>query len=765
MKARLSLYRKAEEEIYQLDRQVKGQFYDFSHRFRDNPDQPSLDLKKLKGDSRIYRAKVNQSYRALLTPIGTDPDGIQSWLIIAVRHRKDVYDQLQVAVNRVTGAIEFVDLAVVGNSALRRAGITLTPAEPDETPAAPAETTLASAEPEQPTLLGAYTPDQLRELGVADQLAALALAVTTEAELDQLLQGAPLLSKDVLYGLAAGMSVDSILEEVTAPVRAPQTPDPGDFATALIRTEVTSADDHLREILEEGSFRAWKVFLHPAQEKIVRARYGGPTRISGGPGTGKTIVALHRVKHLAEHLPDGSDKPILLTTYTANLAADLRHRLASLIHPALMSRVDVTHIDQLARRVVGEKATQHGRRQRITDQAARAELHRLLAELGETRWDSDFLFEEWDQVILGQAVTTRSEYFQARRAGRGRALTRPERSHIWKITEQFVARLDKIGAETWGQAAERAARYEMDRAARIERHNAGEESLDNSSGNPLAYRYRHIVVDEAQDLRAAHWKILRAMVAPAPADLFITGDTHQRIYDHQTSLGALGINIRGRSARLTLSYRTTREILAKAIGIAEGDKVTYDDLNDGTDSLAGYRSVLRGPQPTFTGYRTWEQELHALGERLTSWWDELSVDETGSARDASGNIAVCVSDHDRVNQVLAYLSTQSKLSGAELTKEGPRGPGGIHVGTMHRFKGLEYQRLAIVAVSRGVIPRSTIDRYRRDDPQRYEREERKARAMLFVAATRARDVLAVSWHGTPSRLLQSSVPSSTHGRS
>ncbi|EMF28869.1 helicase [Streptomyces gancidicus BKS 13-15] len=95
MTARLSLYRKAEQELYKLDRSVKAQFYDFCHVFRNNPNQPCLKLKKLKGDSRIWSARVNDSYRALLTPTGVDADGTQSWLVIAVRHRKDVYEELQ----------------------------------------------------------------------------------------------------------------------------------------------------------------------------------------------------------------------------------------------------------------------------------------------------------------------------------------------------------------------------------------------------------------------------------------------------------------------------------------------------------------------------------------------------------------------------------------------------------------------------------------------------------------------------------------------
>lgn len=305
MTARLSLYRKAEQELYKLDRSVKAQFYDFCHIFRKNPDQPGLDKKKLKGDSRIHRAKINQSYRALLTPTGVDADGTEHWLVIAVRHRRDVYEELQVAVNRVTGEIEFVDLAVVGDSALRRAGITLTPAEPDGTaPAVTPEPAPIAPEPEPtPPLLAAYDAGQLRELGVADQLIDLALAVTDSVELDQLLEGAPLLSKDILYGLAAGLDIEDVRKEITAPVELPHEPDPDDLAAALIRTKVTAVDEHVQAAIDEGDFRAWKVYLHPTQERIVHRDYSGPARVSGGPGTGKTIVALHRVKHLAERLP------------------------------------------------------------------------------------------------------------------------------------------------------------------------------------------------------------------------------------------------------------------------------------------------------------------------------------------------------------------------------------------------------------------------------------------------------------------------------
>ncbi|MEV0302200.1 UvrD-helicase domain-containing protein [Streptomyces prasinus] len=777
MTARLSLYEKAEQELYKLDRSVKGKFYDFSHRFRQNPDHPGLDLKPLKGDGRVYRAKIDQSYRALLAKIGIDEAGREKWLVVAVRHRKHVYEELSVAINRITGEIEFVDLSVVGQSVLQRAGMTLTPAEqpeaadepeaPTPVPATAEPADEATAVPEAEPLLAGLTAEDLRDLGVAEQLIDLALAVTESTELDALVSGAPLLTKDILYGLAAGLSIDDVRKEITAPVDVELDEDERhDLDAALARTTVTTIDDALKDIIEEGDFRAWKVFLHPAQAKLVDRRYSGPSRVSGGPGTGKTIVALHRVKHLAERLPPGHNKPILLTTFTKNLTIDLRARLASLLEPELLARVDITHIDQLAARVLNENTVAGAGKQRIYDNVALDTLRQVLLELDEKRWDAEFLYEEWEQVILGQSLGTRKAYFDARRAGRGRSVSRPDRAQIWKILEQFTTRLDKEGRETWGQAAERAARFEMQRAAKIERRQEYKDEIggkdlihrDDSSGMYyLGHRYKHVVVDEAQDLRPAHWKMLRAMVAPGANDMFIAGDTHQRIYDQQVTLGTVGVNIRGRAARLTLSYRTTREILNRAMEVVnpKSAQITFDDLDDGTDTLDGYRSVLRGPAPEFVRCESWDDELAQLATTLRAWREELATSgANGKVRDPRGTIAVCVADREAVNQVMYHLATEAELTVAELTKEGVKGDGDIHVGTMHRFKGLEYQRLAIVGARDGVIPRaSVVQRYRDTDPRRLAREEMKARSLLFVAATRARDTLRISWYGKPSPYL------------
>ena len=290
--------------------------------------------------------------------------------------------------------------------------------------------------------------------------------------------------------------------------------------------QVSSTEYLLVAVKPRGDFARWQVFLHPLQRKIVERSYNGPARVSGGPGTGKTIVALHRVKHLVDRLPPGDGKDVLFTTFNKSLAADLRSRLLELAGREILERVDVVNIDSLASKVVTE--AEPGARRHWMDDTRAVDLWRdLLLELGEERWDARFLHDEWSQVVLGQALSSRDEYFRARRAGRGKTLNRMQRAAVWQLIEQFTRRLTERNVWTFRQVAAHAALIEKERAP------------------AEGHRYRHVVVDEAQDLSPAHWMLLRAMVAPGQDDMFLAGDTHQRIYDSYVSLGSLGIAIRG----------------------------------------------------------------------------------------------------------------------------------------------------------------------------------------------------------------------------
>jgi dTDP-4-dehydrorhamnose reductase/S-adenosylmethionine synthetase len=49
--------------------------------------------------------------------------------------------------------------------------------------------------------------------------------------------------------------------------------------------------------------------------------------------------------------------------------------------------------------------------------------------------------------------------------------------------------------------------------------------------------------------------------------------------------------------------------------------------------------------------------------------------------------------------------------------DSPRKPDAVHVGTLHRFKGLEYQQMLVAGVSTGLIPDARIADHRETDPR------------------------------------------------
>lgn len=200
-----------------------------------------------------------------------------------------------------------------------------------------------------------------------------------------------------------------------------------------------------------------------------------------------------------------------------------------------------------------------------------------------------------------------------------------------------------------------------------------------------------------------------------------------------TSALVWGINIRDRSSKLTLSYRTTQEILGAAVRLLGEEE--WDDLDDRRDDLTGYRSVLRGRRPSLVPYATWDAELDGLVEQVLAWNDV-----------AKSSIAICVPERHMVAEVENRLG-RAGIVAAAIGPEGPRLYDAIHVGTMHRFKGLEYQRMIIAGVADGLVPTRHVEQFDAVDPLRYRRESQRARSLLFVAATRARDTVVISWHG------------------
>ncbi|MFF4875080.1 3'-5' exonuclease, partial [Micromonospora sp. NPDC000668] len=225
-----------------------------------------------------------------------------------------------------------------------------------------------------------------------------------------------------------------------------------------------------------------------------------------------------------------------------------------------------------------------------------------------------------------------------------------------------------------------------------------------------------------------------------------TTSLHWHVYDSRVSLGALGISVIGRSSRLRVNYRSTEEILAWSTGVLVGSRI--EDLGgDGDESLAGYRSLLHGKRPHAAGYPTSQAEVAALVERVGEWLKQGV---------AASEIAVCARFNLTLNAVRDALA-DAGIPSALVRDQPGADVDGVRLATMHAMKGLEFRCVAVVGVTARAVPFAKEVTPTEVDPMQHESDLLRERCLLFVASTRAREALHVSWSGQPSPFLAYAV--------
>ncbi|MFD5457177.1 UvrD-helicase domain-containing protein [Streptomyces olivaceus] len=739
-RTRVQVGRQAHADLERRDGAVADAVGDFVHRLRADRTNRALRLSPLReaGDNGdLYLAHPDPRCMVLL--LSTDRG--DEMRVLAVRdgvRARDELARLTVEINPVSGAVEVVDQSE-------------------------ADATVVSLRDRATPLFAGYDDRTLLDLGVVPSLLPTLREVTSQEQFDKLLtHNLPELTRDVLLALRDRGDPDEVRRHITDKWRADEEVNPHDWSRAARRavSQAETDDDAVLGALGR-SFDAWRLFLHPEQHRLATGDFKGSAKVTGGPGTGKTVVALHRVRHLVDRLPPGHSRPVLLTTYNANLARELTERLRQLGGDALLRRVDVKSVDALALEIVRESRRETGRP--LDDDAAMNLWHTVRVETGLLEYDADFLDAEFKHVVLANRCGAWDTYRRVGRAGRPRIST-AQRHEVWQLVQAYKAHLDTPPRRTtYALIADRAAELEQHRMARTEeqaRYKQEEQQgrdlvhREAGSGMWLRPRYQHIVVDEAQDLSASHWRMLRAMVRRGPNDLFLAGDAHQRIYGSRVVLSHQGIEIRGRaSRRLTLNYRTTRQILGSANRLIEG--AAFDDLDTGTDTLDGYRSVLTGLAPQFWRAPDRLTEMRAVATLIK---ERHALHDTPYSA-----MAVSVPDGGAAQEFANVLLREFALPVVELGRDGVRSDtDAVRIGTMHRFKGLEFQRVFLTSVGEGQVPHQRIEQYRDTNPDRYRQEEQRARSLVFVAATRARDELVVTWSGRASRFLPPDADRTAH---
>ena len=529
--------------------------------------------------------------------------------------------------------------------------------------------------------------------------------LTNQDQLLELATHLPAEAAEALLDLAVGRT-PAILGLATTGTEIPATA--FEHPDALRRFRLMGSPEELQRALDYP-WEKWIVFLHPEQRKLVQGEYGGPVKVSGSAGTGKTVVALHRAAHLArthEH------SRVLLTTLTKPLANTLQSKLNILLahEPRLSERIDVHYLSGLADRLFSF----HGREKAEGAISATPDHIRQLLEHGAEKfalsgYSTAFLYDEWCELVDARQLKSWEEYSTVPRLGRKTRLSAQRREKLWNV-------FDYVNNSLTEQKMHTEAYLFTWLAEKI-----------GTLKHPI---FDYVIVDEAQDVSFSQMRFLAALGTHRPESLCFCGDLGQRIFQLPFSWKTLGVDIRGRSHTLRINYRTSHQIRMQA------DKLLETEITDADGNIEKRMnpvSAFNGPTPEIASFNSCKEEIDAVALWLTERREEgIEPHE----------IAVFVRSEEE------YPRAVKALEGAEIPfiTLNVDMEVSLHKATlavMHLAKGLEFKVVAVMACDANVIPNRKRIENMGDDAD-LEDVYITERQLLYVACTRARDNLMLS---------------------
>ncbi|MDR1853182.1 MAG: ATP-dependent helicase [Propionibacteriaceae bacterium] len=433
------------------------------------------------------------------------------------------------------------------------------------------------------------------------------------------------------------------------------------------------------------------------RQKDVATTFGAPLAVLAGAGTGKTRAITHRIAYgvaVGEYLAP----KVLAVTFTNKAAAELRGRLQQLGLPRVAART--FHSAALAQaRFFWPQVYDAQLPQVRADRAALVE--EGLARLGVKR--DGALVQELDQEISWAKVNNVSpqDYAElAPKAGRDTTLDPDLMGKAYARYEQVKNGLGVIDFED----------IELCCCALLAEN---PQVADEVRGT-----YRHLLVDEYQDVNPLQRTLLRLWLGAEP-DITVVGDPAQTIHSFAGATSRYLEDFTdefpsGQVLRLTDNYRSTPEIIAFANRVAK---------NNGVKALALRAKAAPGDEPRIISAPDELGEARAVA----AWLDSLRPLPWS-------DMAVLYRTHAQAESFLAAL--KEKDIPCQLGVDRPTGTPAVTLTTLHASKGLEWEAVAVAGVSEGSIPYPTA--------QGQAQLEEEAR-LLYVGITRARSHLLLSW--------------------
>lgn len=434
--------------------------------------------------------------------------------------------------------------------------------------------------------------------------------------------------------------------------------------------------------------------------------------VLGTAGSGKSLMAIHRAARLADPETSGVG-PTLLVTFTKALVAYLTRWAAGALGP-----VSVKNFSQWARdtAVAGDLLSGWTRFAQYEEREAlvRAAVGRVQSRLGEQAVlarDIKFFVDEFDW-IAGMGCDSEQEYQAAERVGRGGGVNRGEpRSAVWGAYQEYRQLLaDSDYDEDWPGLTNLA--------------------LEALRSGATTSSYRHVIVDEAQDLSPQALRALAALV-PDNGSLTLFADYAQQMYGGRLSWTQVGIE-RPTIERFAENYRNSTAIANLAIAMS--DQGYFRDTEDLVTPTA---PVSPGEKPVLV-------DCAAADER------EFVVDRA-RAFASSQRVGVIVKSRDEIRIYCRRLGSIAAEFHGDSTDwhDEP----GVTVTTYHSAKGVEFDTVIMPGVTSDEFPDP-------DSVDVFGEQEARSRAarLLYVGITRAKSNLLLTHDGELTSLLPPDTP-------
>jgi superfamily I DNA/RNA helicase len=430
--------------------------------------------------------------------------------------------------------------------------------------------------------------------------------------------------------------------------------------------------------------------------------------VLGTAGTGKTTMAMLRAEHLAAPETRNSGR-VLLVTYNNALVTYLRH-----LRPEAAANITIETYGLFARGYLNSVGLMPG-----YGAIAKPELRRVLTEqavkeVAATYQPSKFFARSVDfftdeiEWIRGMGIGSLQEYLDASRVGRGSGLTDGQRKAVWGILTAYLKlRSDNGKAYDW---------WDLPGAIRA-----------YLPKDTRPHRYRHVVIDEGQDLSPDAIRSLAEVVDPGGSVTFF-GDYHQLIYGQGVSWRSCGLTI-NRVERFSDNYRNTAQIARLAIAMSRMPHMAGDP----NDLVEPREPTAAGALPTLVSCRDEGQEVEIV---------------RAQARDSAqtGSVAVLARTWADARRACAGLTTRTLK--ADLRRWDPSP--GIWCGAYHSAKGLEFDTVILPFVGAAHMPHpEKVAAFGAADAA-----PREAR-LLYVSITRAKSELLLTHSGAITSLLPS----------